>query len=237
MTISARTKSISLSGVVISDKLDLFALDEIVGVCRVWTAAFLGTGELCWPLPTKKIVLEGAVHPAWRAKEGWRPKLTALDLRQAYKQFPISSACQALGVIALRNPKSSVVRFFVSKALAFGSSASVLHFNRLSRLYRRVGLEVGLFWANFFDDFPVMSPACSRLGKTYLGSLVQRISWPLSLPAPLCWEWRLTVPGEVLVRKKEGRTSEVVEVLRDLVKKRTVTHRELWAVSSTRTRR
>ena len=42
-----------------SDKLDLFALDEIVGVCRVWTAAFLGTGELCWPLSTEK-VLTGA---------------------------------------------------------------------------------------------------------------------------------------------------------------------------------
>ena len=65
-----------------SDKLDLFALDEIVGVCRVWTAAFLGTGELCWPLSTGE-VLEGTVHPAWRAKEGWRPKLTTLDLHQA----------------------------------------------------------------------------------------------------------------------------------------------------------
>ena len=77
----------------------------IVRVCRVWAAAFLGTGELCWPLSTGE-VLKGAVHPAWRAKQGWRPqKLTILDPHQAYKQFPISSACQALGVIALRTRK------------------------------------------------------------------------------------------------------------------------------------
>ena len=36
--------------------------------------------------------------------------------------------------------------------------------------------------------------------------------------------------GEVLVRNKEGRASEVVAVLRDLVKKRTVAHREFARV-------
>ena len=141
-----------------ADKLDLRALDEITGVIRIWTSVIRGGPVIRWRLSDGS-TLEGKLHAAWSAGSSWVPRLTTLDLKQAYKQFAISEGSGALGVIALKNPSDDRVHFFVSKALPFGSAASVLHFNRLSRLFWRLGLEVGFVWANFYDDYPVMTPA------------------------------------------------------------------------------
>ena len=43
------------------------------------------------------------------------------------------------------------------RTLPFGSTASVLHFNRVSRLLWRLGIELHLWWANYFDDFLCIS--------------------------------------------------------------------------------
>ena len=51
------------------------------------------------------------------------------------------------------------------RTLPFGSVASVLHFNRTARLLCRLGLELNLWWSNYFDDFPCISH-CSQVGST-----------------------------------------------------------------------
>ena len=51
------------------------------------------------------------------------------------------------------------------RTLPFGSVASVLHFNCTARLLWRLGLELNLWWSNYFDDFPCISH-CSQVGST-----------------------------------------------------------------------
>ena len=81
--------------------------------------------------------LVGRVHPAWQG-ESWHPKLCTFDLRNAYRQFALDPESRAFSVVALLNPESEELGLFEGKALPFGSTASVLHFNRLSRLLWRV---------------------------------------------------------------------------------------------------
>ena len=77
---------------------------------------------------------------------------------QAVRDFPFSS--RSLSVVVLKRPDSEEIGCFVGKALPFGSTASVVYFNRLSRLVWRLGLELFIPWCNYFDDFPVFSPRC-----------------------------------------------------------------------------
>ena len=145
------------------DKLDLRALDVITAFSRAWIRAFTCDDGLRLRL-SDGTELHAKPHPLWRqfdGEDGWMPVVTTLDLKGAYnKQFPISQASRALNVVALRNPDTGKVGLFEGKALPFRSTASVLHFNRLARLFWRLGLELGLCWGNFFDDYPVMTPRC-----------------------------------------------------------------------------
>ena len=46
--------------------------------------------------------------------------------------------------------------FVSKKKLPFGSVASVLHFNRISRLLYMLGLQLDVAWTNYYDDSPVV---------------------------------------------------------------------------------
>ena len=123
---------------------NLHALDELICICRIWVRALEGTGQVSIVLSCGA-ALDGPLHPGWR-KAGADPMLTTLDLRAAYKQFALSAKSRAWSIIALLDPVKLVPGLFESKALPFGSSASVL--------------ELCLPWCNFYDDFPVMSADC-----------------------------------------------------------------------------
>ena len=129
------------------DKLDLNALDELICICRLWVRSLRGTGRVSMTLSCGT-VLAGELHPGWH-KVGAEPLLTTLDLRAAYRQFALSAKSRALSGIALLDPVKLTPGLFESKALPFGSSASVLHFNRLARLFWRIGVELSLPWCNF----------------------------------------------------------------------------------------
>ena len=58
-----------------------------------------------------------------------------------------------MSVLALKRPETGDVAGFVSRTLPFGSTASVLHFNRVARLLHRIGLELDVAWTNYFGDF------------------------------------------------------------------------------------
>ena len=76
------------------------------------------------------------------------------DLKPAYKQFAIHPSDRRLS--DLKKPKTGEVAGFVSRTLPFGSTASVLHFNRAARLLHRIGLELDVAWTNYYDDYPVV---------------------------------------------------------------------------------
>ena len=79
-----------------------------------------------------------------------------MDLKSAYKQFAIHPSDRRLSVLALKKPGTGEVAGFVSRTLPFGSTASVLHFNRAARLLHRIGLELDVAWTNYYDDYPVV---------------------------------------------------------------------------------
>ena len=79
-----------------------------------------------------------------------------MDLKSAYKQFAIHPSDRRLSVLALKKPETGEVAGFVSRTLPFGSTASVLHFNRAARLLHRIGLELDVAWTNYYNDYPVV---------------------------------------------------------------------------------
>ncbi|CAE7555695.1 SLC24A2, partial [Symbiodinium sp. CCMP2592] len=175
------------------DKLDLHALDELIGISRLWIRVLNGPPDFTIPLSTGES-LSGRLHDGWK-KVGCEPLLTTLDLRAAYKQFAVSAKSRALAIIALLDPSTAEPGLFESKALPFGSSASVLHFNRLARLFWRIGVELCVPWCNFYDDFPVMSP--SGIADNTMETMIA-----------LCL---------VLVRNKPGRAEELIASLDEVL--------------------
>ena len=99
----------------------------------------------------------GPVHASWKLVDV-EPLLTTLDLHAAYKQLAIAPTSRPYSVIVLTNPHSKQLGCFVGNALPFGSTASVVYFNRVSRLIWRLGLELFLPWCNYYDDATCHQP-------------------------------------------------------------------------------
>ncbi|CAE7209546.1 unnamed protein product [Symbiodinium sp. CCMP2592] len=162
----------------------------------------------------------------WR-DGGWEPLLTTFDLKNAYRQFPLSRD----------------VGLFESKALPFGSTASVVHFNRLSRLFWRIGIELHLPWANFYDDYPVMTPSLLRESTMTTMMLLSRLlGFDVSLEKLAPFAPTASMLGVELdcsdaqdsilrVRNKEGRASEVCEVIQHCIREGVIRHRDFARVA------
>ncbi|CAE7566848.1 unnamed protein product [Symbiodinium sp. CCMP2592] len=209
------------------DKLDLNALDELIGICRLWIRVLNGPPDFTIPLSTGAS-LSGRLHDGWK-KVGCEPLLTTLDLRSAYKQFVVSAKSRAFAIIALLDPSTGEPGLFESKALPFGSSASVLHFNRLARLFWRIGVELCVPWCNFYDDFPVMSPGgiaantmetmialCNLLGFRFASDKLS----PFKAQATMLGvevDCSRFSEGLVLVRNKPGRAEELIASLDEVL--------------------
>ena len=118
------------------DKIDLRALDELIWTLRAWTTWVLNRGT-CEVTLSSGEVLSGGVHGAWSG-DAAAPLLTTMDLHSAYKQLALSPAARAMSVIVLLNPNTNSVGCFVGRALPFGSTASVIFFNRIARLVWRL---------------------------------------------------------------------------------------------------
>ena len=110
--------------------------------------------------------LTGQVHPDWHGNSGM--KVTALDLKSAYKQLPLSELDVNKAVVSILEPKTETPHFFTMNTLPFGASASVLHFNRVSNLLWALGCKLGIIWSSYYDDFPLLCP--SSLEQSTLGS-------------------------------------------------------------------
>ena len=140
-----------------SDKLDLRTLDQMVWMTAALARA-ISTGKVCFRLSSGAL-LEGDVHPEYLEATAGRPLLSVLDLSSAYKQFAIGKKSRRLAVVTLKDPLDGCGKCFLGNVLPFGAAASVVHFNRISRLVHHIGLHAGVLWGSYFDDFPMLSPA------------------------------------------------------------------------------
>ena len=99
--------------------------------------------------------LQGPVHAAWKELDPYL-LTTAFDLESAYKQLALHPDEYNCSVVTLKSPSSGKPACFLMRTLPCGSTASVLHFNRVARLWR-LGIELNLWWSNYFDDYPCIS--------------------------------------------------------------------------------
>ena len=146
------------------EKIDLRALDEFVLLARltVWQVCKSGTVEFRLKGGER---LVGKVHPFWtRETTASDLVLKTIDLKSAYKQLAMHPDDRRVAVLAIKNPATTVVNGFICKTLPFGSTASVIHFNRVARLLQRIGQELLVNWTNFFDDYPVLTFKCMAAG-------------------------------------------------------------------------
>ena len=118
----------------------------------------MATSDACEVVLSCGTRLCGPVHSSWSMVDA-SPQVTTLDLHAAYKQLAISPSSRSLSVVVLPNPDLGGIGCFVGNALPFGSTASVVYF-RIARLVWRLGLELLLPWCNYYDDYPIFTPAC-----------------------------------------------------------------------------
>ena len=138
-----------------TERATLYALDHVI-----WSAIFLmrcykAGGPVAFTLSDGSR-LEGVVHPEW-ASEGTDLKVTAMDLKSAYKQLPLSPLDYNKSIVSLWNPDTRSVACFECKVLPFGASASVHNFLRVSSFLQAAGCALGILWSSYFDDFPMLS--------------------------------------------------------------------------------
>ena len=138
------------------EKIQLGALDEIIWVASCFIKYVIQHEHFSFDLGGE--TLSGKVHSWWKDLDTSKPflQVKTVDLKSAYKQFAIHPSDRRLSVLALKRPGTGDVAGFVSRTLPSGSTASVLHFNRASRLLHRIGLELDVAWTNYYDDCPVV---------------------------------------------------------------------------------
>ena len=119
-------------------------------------------GDVTLPLSSGQ-TLRGKLHEHWTDKEKIRPVTTTFDLKSA-----LAEQCKA--IVTIKHPGQSEPAGYVCHTLPFGACGSVLHFNRVSALLRRVMLEMDILSSLYYDDYPVVSPA--YLGKSMHGGVL-----------------------------------------------------------------
>eukprot|EP00435_Cladocopium_sp_Y103_P066897 s26_g29.t1 len=141
-----------------TERASLYALDHLV-----WMAIFLMRlckygGEVSFELSDGS-VLKGYVHREWLCTPV-DLKITAMDLKAAYKQLPLNPKDVDKAVVSLWSEADQGVRCFECLTLPFGASASVHNFLRVSAFLQAAGCAAGLMWTSYFDDFPMLSHVC-----------------------------------------------------------------------------
>ena len=208
------------------DKIDLRALDELIWVLRAWTTWVINRGTCEVTLNTGE-VLSGSVHEAWQETTA-APMLSTMDLHAAYKQLPLSPSARAMSVVVLLNPITKSAGCFIGRALPFGSTASVVFFNRIARLIWRLGIELMLPWCNYYDDYPIFTPSClEQSTMTTMVTLLNLLGFEFATDKLKQFSSEATMLGvevdcggwttsNIVVRNKESRSKELAEFVKDL---------------------
>ena len=172
-------------------------------------------------------VLSGSVHEAWQETTA-APMLSTMDLHAAYKQLPLSPAARAMSVVVLLNPITKSAGCFIGRALPFGSTASVVFFNRIARLIWRLGIELMLPWCNYYDDYPIFTPSClEQSTMTTMVTLLNLLGFEFATDKLKQFSSEATMLGvevdcggwttsNIVVRNKESRSKELAEFVKDL---------------------
>ena len=211
------------------EKIQLRALDEIIWVAACFVKYVIHHEHFSFDIDGEK--MSGKVHSWWKSLDTNKSflQVKTVDLKSAYKQFAIHPSDRRLSVLALRKPDTGEVAGFVSRTLPFGSTASVLHFNRAARLLHRIGLDLDVAWTNYYDDYPVVdfSFLASNTNHT-IKALTSLLGFECSTDKELPFADEAEMLGVVLdvsksgsgilsVKNKPSRTEELASNLKALI--------------------
>ena len=218
------------------ERISLKALDEITWACVQILKCSAARGDVSFTL-NDGTVLRGKVHSAWVDAERIKPLSKTYDLKSAYKQMALHPSERRKAVIILREPASQEVKAFVCNTLPFGSSASVMHFNRVSLLLQRIMWEVCLIAACYYDDFPSVMPAMLSEGSDKIvHTVMQLLGYEMAIdketPFSEASEMLGVVldsrdPSAVCLRNRPDKSESMCESLGKILESRSVSSREL----------
>ena len=164
-----------------TEKLQLMGVDFAAEVCSVVMSSIAGS------CVNVKIsggqTLSGVLSKDWGGTENaleWLGR--TLDLKSAYKQLAINPEDQWCSVLAVFNPTSGQVDYFVSRALLFGATSSVYAFNRAARaIWFLASKCFSLVCGQFYDDFPCVEPkASSGIARSTFHQFLDLLGWKWS---------------------------------------------------------
>ena len=123
-------------------------ISSIVGGDNSYCPQDIGIQVVCWFFHEKHGIMRFE-----SAKQILRIYLGADDLQDAYHGCPNDTTQLCFCVVAIMNPRSKLVEFYISYAHLFGLTVAVVNFNRFPELYTAVARRVGIApsW-HFFDD-------------------------------------------------------------------------------------
>ena len=92
------------------------------------------------------------------------------DLKSAYRQLAVADSsawCSVLAVfVPMDNERGGRVDYYLQRALPFGAVASVVAFNRFSRLLWRIAtVSLKLCISNYFDDYPMVDVPATAMSS------------------------------------------------------------------------
>lgn len=120
--------------------------------------------------------LRGSLRATWSVSQARSLVVRTLDLKSAYRQLLVRRDKRWCNIVQVFNTDKNSHEVCVSRALPFGATAAVYHFNRLAKVLRAVGTK--LFWpswTNFFDDYT--QPGPGLMAEANQKRL--RVSWTL----------------------------------------------------------
>ena len=140
------------------EKIGLHALDQLAWTISLISRAATDKGFIEVPLKSGEC-LTGQLHADWNG-ESIKCLISTIDLKDAYKQFGIHREDRNKAVVSMKNLEGEGTVHYLMNCMPFGASSSVHNFNRISRMIWAIGVvELKLPWTNYFDDYPIVTPA------------------------------------------------------------------------------
>ena len=205
------------------EKIELRAMEHVLWCLVVLSKCLKVGGEVVFSLSNGS-ELRGYVHRDWMDRPP-EVKATCIDLKSAYKQLALHPDEYRRTVVSLWNVDAIRPSCFLMRTLPFGASASVHHFLRISYFIHAVGLETGLCWGAYFDDFRTLthiyneaSTRATALGildlmgfKCSLDKLEEFSPQAEMLGVEL--DLKSFHDGKIIVKNKESRVAEMIECI------------------------
>eukprot|EP00435_Cladocopium_sp_Y103_P031944 s3086_g8.t1 len=218
------------------DKISLRTMDYVVWAALIICKHCLHNHHMDFVLKDGER-LRGPVHEDWHGASSM--KATALDLKSAYKQLPLNADDVNKAVVTVFDEEKGEPSFFLMHTLPFGASASVLHFNRVGNLLWAAGCKLGLVWASYFDDYPVLCPdgleqssvgaakaMLGLFGFDYAGDKLQEPDFHAELLG-VELDLSLSSKGSVQVGNKKDRVLEIGAALGKILADRSIRPKDI----------